>query len=89
MTGTWEAARVNVDIREEPDMDFATYARIPIAFRVESEFQPVAAGANGLMLGAEVPIDRPYTKDYDAIPGGHPSDWPRRFDTSGWVVLTG
>ncbi|MDB4877935.1 MAG: acetyl-transferase [Gemmatimonadetes bacterium] len=28
------------------------------------------------------------TKDYDAIPGNGPLDWPTRFDVSDWVFFT-
>ena len=27
-------------------------------------------------------------KDYDAIPGNHPTDWARKFDLSNWGVLS-
>ena len=28
------------------------------------------------------------TKDYDAIAGNHPSEWPRQFDLSSWGLLS-
>ena len=29
----------------------------------------------------------PYVKNYDAVPGNHPTDWPRRFDVFTWGIL--
>ena len=29
----------------------------------------------------------PWEKDYDAMPGQHPTSWPRRFDVSRWIVM--
>jgi ribosomal protein S18 acetylase RimI-like enzyme len=30
----------------------------------------------------------PFTKDYDAIPGNRPTDWPTRFDLSTWELFS-
>jgi GNAT superfamily N-acetyltransferase len=79
---------VNIEVREESNAAFDTYAEIPIAFSVESVFECTPSGQPGGALGRLVPVEQPYTKDYDAIRGNHPLDWPRQFDTSGWGVLS-
>ena len=59
-----------------------------IAFTVSEIFDDDAIAA--LIDGATaVPssIATPYQKDYDAYPGGHPTQWPVRFDVSSWSVL--
>ena len=45
---------------------------------------PRAGATFGL---TETPLAVPYRKDYDVIPDNHPTDWPARFDTSGWGIL--
>lgn len=79
---------MKIEIREEPNATFDAYAQIPTAFLVESVFECVPSGRPSSALGRVAYVELPYTKDYDAIPGNHPSDWPRRFDTSGWGVLS-
>jgi len=79
---------VKIEVQEEPNANFDTYAEIPIGFRVESVFEWIPSDHPGGVLGRVVPVEQPYTKDYDTIPDNHPSDWPRRFDTSGWGVLS-
>jgi hypothetical protein len=36
---------------------------------------------------APAPVPVPYEKDYDASPGGRPTDWPQRFDVNRWIIL--
>jgi hypothetical protein len=63
------------------------YERIPIRFRVASEFRVEALenGMGGLRLVEEM-VDPPYIKDYDALLEGResPSHWPSLFDLSHW-----
>ncbi|MBV9108261.1 MAG: GNAT family N-acetyltransferase [Gemmatimonadetes bacterium] len=33
-------------------------------------------------------VDAPCVKDYDAIPGNRPTDWPARFDMSRWGIVS-
>lgn len=64
----------------------AEYARLSIAFRVESVLsaRPVP-GAASLAL-EECAVAVPYIKDYDAI-SERPADWPQHFDTSHWRLV--
>jgi len=61
---------------------------VPIAFLVEATFDDDALDtlARG---GHAVPttVPAPYEKDYDATPGGRPTDWPTRFDVARWIIL--
>jgi ribosomal protein S18 acetylase RimI-like enzyme len=79
---------MKIDIRQEPISRLADYAKIPIAFEVDRVFDvvddPRAAGGHRLIERA---IERPYVKDYDAIPDNRPKDWPRHFDLSNWILL--
>ena len=59
--------------------------RIPIAFEVRSVYE--VSGVPGKWRFIERTLDRPYVKDYDAIPGESPTDWPKRFDVSAWSLL--
>jgi ribosomal protein S18 acetylase RimI-like enzyme len=34
-----------------------------------------------------VPVVPAYVKDYDALPGQHPREWPRRWDVSKWWIV--
>ena len=36
---------------------------------------------------APTPVPVPYEKDYDALPGGRPTEWPTRFDVGRWIIL--
>lgn len=78
-----------VDIREEPLSCLDEYSGIPIAFEVESIFEPSPgsdeSGGFEFVERRAVPT---YVKDYDAIPGNHPLDWPMRFDLSNWGLLS-
>lgn len=66
----------------------AEYGRIPIVFEVTSVFVVVAVegGLGGLAL-EERPVPVPWRKDYDALPGNRPVDWPGHFDVARWGVL--
>ncbi len=77
-----------VDVAEEPAPSLADYASIPIAFQVRSvlDVADAADGPGGWVL-TERALDTPYLKDYDALPGEHPTGWPGRFDVSGWGWL--
>jgi GNAT superfamily N-acetyltransferase len=44
-------------------------------------------GIRGEFILTERSLDVPYVKDYDAISGGQPHLWARRFDVSNWGVL--
>ena len=75
-------------IREEPFTRIDDYARIPIAFEVTRVLAVEGSpGSPGNYVFSERPVARPWVKDYDAIDGNHPRDWPRRFDTAHWGLL--
>jgi len=59
---------------------------ISIAFEVTAElvFTKDNSGCYNTTLRA---LDRPYLKDYDAIPGNKPEDWLRQFDTRNWGLI--
>ena len=71
-----------------PDELATTYADVPIAFAVGEvlDVVPVDRGLGGLRLVPRA-LAAPWTKDYDAEPGNHPSAWPLRFDVRRWGVL--
>jgi GNAT superfamily N-acetyltransferase len=60
------------------------YELVPQRVEVRSILEPriVNNGLGGILLD-EVPIDKPYIKDYDS-PGNYPSDIPKQFDVSKW-----
>jgi GNAT superfamily N-acetyltransferase len=68
---------VHIDILEDSFDALADYATIPIAFDVRSVLDPSTM--------KERALERPYVKDYDAVE--RPTDWPTRFDVSGWTLL--
>lgn len=65
----------------------ADYAQVPATFQVEQilEVAVVEDGLGGIEF-TEIPVARPWTKDYDAIEP--PTEWIRRFDVSKWTMLT-
>jgi len=76
------------EIAEEPLRNLDEYATISIAFEVCSIFQVrgLGTGSDGFVL-TEQRLDVPYRKDYDAISGGKPTEWRRRFDMSNWTLF--
>jgi GrpB-like predicted nucleotidyltransferase (UPF0157 family)/GNAT superfamily N-acetyltransferase len=69
-------------ITEEPITALGVHAQISIAFTVDRVLE-----ASGGYL-QERAIQSPYLKDYDAIPGNHPTEWPRLFDVTQWGLLS-
>ncbi len=62
----------------------ADYASVPIKFEVKSTLQvELVDGGLGGMLLRQVPVEKPYVKDYDAY-GEYPTDWPKLFDVTHW-----
>ena len=80
---------MDIEIREEPRGQLIDYADLSIAFEVRSvlEVSLREGGLGGFGL-VERAVASPYPKDYDAIPGNHPSDWGKRFDLSGWPIFS-
>ena len=79
---------MTAEIIEESISVLPQYENIPIAFRVLSRFriEPSEHGLGGWNLMEEEV--EPYIKDYDAIKGESPSEWPKRWDISNWGVLS-
>jgi GNAT superfamily N-acetyltransferase len=79
---------LNIDVREEPVTALAEYARVPIAFVVDRVFDVIVrADEPGGFVLSERGIAVPYVKDYGAIDGEGPLQWPQRFDLSNWTLL--
>lgn len=79
---------MQIDVREETMASIEAYARISTAFHVERQL--VCSGDPAAPVGAgleEVAVASPFVKDYDALPGNHPTDWPRRVNTTRWRVF--
>lgn len=72
-------------IVEASPADLARYGRIPIGFEVHEGLTVVSADSRFLLAVEAEPT--PYVKNYDAVPGNHPTDWPGRFDVSQWGIL--
>jgi GNAT superfamily N-acetyltransferase len=80
-------ARMDVEIREEPTDALADHGAIEIAFDVERILH-VGKSRTGAPVLRERAVAAPWRKDYDAIPGNRPADWPARFDVSRWALLS-
>jgi GNAT superfamily N-acetyltransferase len=79
---------MEIEVRQDSVTNLAEYASIPIAFEVNSALD-IAGTFDGepRFELTERSLSTPYIKDYDAIDGEHPTQWPVRFDVSNWVVL--
>lgn len=80
---------MSVDIKEEPIERIAQVSEIPIAFEVNRilDLSLSDEGLGGIIL-AEVPVDDPWVKDYDAFLEEGPTRWANQFDISSWGLLT-
>ncbi|HKR58624.1 MAG TPA: GNAT family N-acetyltransferase [Pyrinomonadaceae bacterium] len=79
---------MKLDIREQDVSDLEHYSSIPIAFKVSNVFDIEEESNIGAATLKERTLARSYVKDYDAICGEHPTDWPSRFDASNWKMFT-
>jgi GNAT superfamily N-acetyltransferase len=80
------ARAAGVAISELPSSQLAAYAAVPIALRVTSRLvrDPASPTADALV---EVPVARPFDKDYDAAPGLTPLRWRERFALEQWGLF--
>ncbi|MFP4344673.1 MAG: GNAT family N-acetyltransferase [Anaerolineales bacterium] len=64
------------------------YAKVPICFEVRSIFEVelLEDGLGGMLLH-ERAVAAASVKDYDALPGGRPEDWPQEFDLRNWAIF--
>jgi ribosomal protein S18 acetylase RimI-like enzyme len=87
-------APTDLELIERSSEFLPQYETIPIAFEVKEylHIEMPADGPGGLAL-QQLAVESPYVKDYDALPGQRPTDWPKRFDLSKWwfaaAYLTG
>jgi GNAT superfamily N-acetyltransferase len=78
-----------VDVREESVDALAEYARIPSAFVVDRLLRVQRDSVmSPRWTFVEEMLATPFTKDYDAIPHNHPTDWPRFYDTARWRLYS-
>ena len=78
-----------VDVREESMAVIGEYARVPSAFLVERVLRiREDPAAPSRWTWVEETCAMPFTKDYDAIPGTHPTAWPRTVDTTRWRIFS-
>jgi len=79
---------MDIEISEEPTTSLGDYARVSIAFEVKDvlDLEVPESGFGGLVL-SERRLEVGYVKDYDAIDGGGPAHWAKRFDLSKWGLL--
>ncbi len=79
---------MTIKIIDETVAALAEYATVPIAFEVRETFARdcPAEGTCGMTFVAE-PVEEPYVKNYDAVPGHYPTEWTSRFDMSRWGIL--
>lgn len=75
-----------IEIALETVPDLVGYSSVSAAFDVREILDvtaalPIAAGLTVRQLS------RPYRKDYDAVDGERPIDWPSRFDLSSWAFF--
>lgn len=84
MMGSKRAQAV-VQVVEEPIKGaIAEYARVPIAFLVETVVDVHETPGSGSLL-SERKLRTAYVKDYDRIE--HPTTWPIQFDVSKWGLI--
>jgi GNAT superfamily N-acetyltransferase len=75
-------------VREGPVTALTDYVSVPIAFLVDRVVEPVRRADSDSFSLQERQLDIPYLKDYDAIAGESPLDWPSRFDVSSWRMFS-
>ncbi len=78
-----------LEIREESLSFLDMYCQISIAFNVSSILFPPNADCNlSSLLQSERKLETSYLKNYDQLPGNSPSDWPKRFDMTEWLLFS-
>jgi GNAT superfamily N-acetyltransferase len=74
-------------ICEEPASALAEHGAVGAAFTVDRIYR-VGRSRTGEPVLRERAVAEPWRKDYDAVPGNRPADWPERFDVSSWAILS-
>lgn len=76
-----------IEVRREDHRSLAEYATIRSAFHV-GEALMLAMDGDAIVPHVETrPIRPGYDKDYDALPGNHPGEWPARFSVERACLL--
>src|SRR5712692_1979874 len=80
---------MTIELTQESMTALPEYARIPIVFTVDRVLDVTARleGPGGFVF-SERCLEVPYEKNYDAVDGEGPLQWPRRFDLSNWALFT-
>lgn len=73
---------MKIKIIEETPAELAEYEKVPIAFRVETQF---LIGRGFELIESRI---EPFIKDYDANESERPTKWSKRFDISRWGILS-
>jgi GNAT superfamily N-acetyltransferase len=75
-----------LEIARDTGHRFRDYAAIPAAFMVRERID-LSRLDHTVSTFATCPVSVPWTKDYDAVPGNAPTDWPARFVVDTWLVF--
>ena len=78
---------MNVEVVEEDAASLDAYATVPIRFDVRSIARVRTTQPSSDLILEEQSLPIPFVKDYDAVPGNSPLEWPARFDVSAWGFL--
>jgi GNAT superfamily N-acetyltransferase len=80
---------VECKILQEPLSVLKEYGQIPIEFVIRSVFDVRVndQGLGGFSLVERI-LEKPYTKDYDALKGEGPIRWATRWNISNWGLIT-
>lgn len=80
---------VDCEIVEEPLSALSEYGQIPIEFSVCRVFDVHLKDSGlGRISLVERTLEKPYTKDYDALKGEGPTRWATRWNLSNWGLLS-
>jgi GNAT superfamily N-acetyltransferase len=79
---------MEIEVREGAVTALTDYVSVPMAILVDRVVEPVRQADSDTFSLRERRLDIPYLKDYDAIIGESPLDWPSRFDVSRWRMFT-
>lgn len=79
---------MRIAVHEQTMAAMQAYARVSTAFRVERRLVLSAdpSAPSGVSLSEDAVV-APFVKDYDVLPGNHPTEWARRLDTARWRVF--
>ncbi len=77
-----------IEIIQETSTALVDYSSISIAFQVSEivEVAELSTSSGGFSM-SERALTLPYVKDYDAIAGEGPCQWPLHFDVSKWGLF--